>query len=90
MDIISDCFEGKTFDCIICSYAMHLVKESLLHDFCNKLSEISRKLIIISPHKFPIMKESYGWKLEEATVQDKIHFRYFTSCYEKKEEEEVK
>ena len=56
MDILGDCYEGRKFDCIICSYAMHLVKESLLHDFCNKLTEIGNKLIIISPHKFPIIK----------------------------------
>ena len=24
--------------------------------------EIVRKLLVIAPHKFPAMKESYGWK----------------------------
>ena len=32
------------------------------HDFCNKLGEMARKLLIIAPHKFPAMKKSYGWK----------------------------
>jgi hypothetical protein len=58
---------------------MHLVKESLLHDFCNKLSEISRFLIVISPHKFPIIKENYGWERVEGCVMDKIHFIVFRS-----------
>jgi hypothetical protein len=35
---------------------MHLVKETLLHDFCNKLAELGKLLVIISPHKFPVIK----------------------------------
>jgi hypothetical protein len=58
---------------------MHLVKESLLHDFCNKLAEMSKFLIIISPHKFPILKPNYGWEEIESSVLDKIHFRVFKS-----------
>lgn len=33
----------------------------MLHDFCFKLSEMAKWLIIISPHKLPILKEDYGW-----------------------------
>lgn len=42
MDIIEGCYDvneiKQQFDCIICSYAMHLVKETMLFDFCNKIS----------------------------------------------------
>ena len=83
MDIISDCYEGQYFDCIICSYAMHLCKESLLHDLCNKLSELADFFIIISPHKFPLMKGTYGWEEIETFIQDKIYFRGFKSLHER-------
>jgi hypothetical protein len=62
MDIFNGCYGEEKFDCIICSYALHLVKESLLHDFCNKLSEMAKIFIVISPHKFPIIKETFGWE----------------------------
>lgn len=48
-----------------------------MNDFCNKLADLSRKLIIISPHKFPKMKEHYGWRELEAMALDKIHFRAY-------------
>ena len=83
MDILNGSLDAEHYDCIICSYAMHLVKESLLHDFCNKLAKLSDKLIIISPHKLPKMKETYGWKEEQASVLDKVHFRVFSSTAEK-------
>ena len=51
----------------------------MLHDFCNKLAELSEYLIIISPHKLLVMKESYGWTEVENTVSDKIHFRVYRS-----------
>lgn len=50
-----------------------------MHDFCSKLSEMAEFLIIISPHKLPVMKESYGWEQVEDSVLDKIHFRVFKS-----------
>lgn len=51
----------------------------MLHNFCQKLAQISKKLLIISPHKFPVMKETFGWKEVENTVMDRIHLRVYTS-----------
>ena len=48
-----------------------------MHDFCNKLGEMARKLLVIAPHKFPAMKESYGWKEVEHFVLDRVHLRVF-------------
>lgn len=62
VDILEGALDEQRFDAIIVSYALHLVKESMLHNFCHKLASISKKLIIISPHKFPIMRETFGWK----------------------------
>jgi ubiquinone/menaquinone biosynthesis C-methylase UbiE len=56
IDILNGALDEERYDAIIVSYALHLVKESMLHNFCHKLAEISKKLIIVSPHKFPIMK----------------------------------
>jgi len=67
------------YDVIIISYALHLVKESMLHSFCHKLASLAKRLIIISPHKFPVMKETFGWKEIENSVMDRIHFRVYDS-----------
>jgi len=51
----------------------------MLHDFCNKLARLSKKLAIISPHKFPLMRPTYGWQEVENTVLDRIHLRVYFS-----------
>ena len=79
LDILNGALDDSRFDVIVVSYALHLVKEGMMHDFCRKMAELSPKLIIISPHKFPVMKESYGWKEVENTVLDRVHMRVFDS-----------
>lgn len=51
----------------------------MLHSFCEKLAQISRKLIVISPHKMPVMSEAWGWKELEHSVMERIHFRAYES-----------
>jgi hypothetical protein len=62
VDILNGQLDEEKYDVIIVSYALHLVKESMLYNFCQKLTQLAKRLIIISPHKFPVMKEHYGWK----------------------------
>lgn len=62
VDIVNGELDEERYHIVIISYALHLVKESMLHSFCQKLAQMSKQLIIISPHKFPVMKEHFGWK----------------------------
>lgn len=34
----------------------------MLYDFCQKLAENTDLMIVVAPHKFPLMKDHYGWK----------------------------
>ena len=79
VDILNGVIDEERYDMIVVSYALHLVKEGMMHDFCNKLGQLSRKLLIVSPHKFPVMKESYGWKELEHYVLDRVHLRVYES-----------
>lgn len=79
VDIVNGELDEERYDAIVISYALHLVKESMLHSFCQKIAQLAKKLIVISPHKFPVMKEHYGWKEIENSVMDRIHLRVFTS-----------
>ena len=77
IEILDGAIDDLKFDVIVISYALHLVKEGMMHNFCNKLAELAKKLIVISPHKFPVMKETFGWKEMEHFVLDRVHFRAF-------------
>ena len=53
-DIVNDGLP-KEFSCIICSFALHLCKHSMLPDLLWRLSERSNTLVVISPSKFPLI-----------------------------------
>ena len=79
LDILNGALDDRRYEAVIISYALHLVKESMLHAFCSKLAEISKTLIIISPHKFPKMTGSSGWTEVDTFVLDRVHFRAYHS-----------
>ena len=59
-DIVQGALKNKSYDTIICSYAMHLCEESMLNNLLYQLSLIADTLIIITPHKRPEIK--LWWK----------------------------
>lgn len=58
---------------------MHLADDSLLPGLCMQLAMIAKYLIILSPHKRPVIK--WGYKELDEIVKDKTHARYYESTY---------
>eukprot|EP00826_Nyctotherus_ovalis_P061643 TRINITY_DN8790_c0_g1_i15.p2 TRINITY_DN8790_c0_g1~~TRINITY_DN8790_c0_g1_i15.p2 ORF type:complete len:136 (-),score=12.97 TRINITY_DN8790_c0_g1_i15:88-495(-) len=84
MDSFMDVAKGslgmiKAYDVIVCSYALHLAPLSLMSSLCLSMALVSKYLLIISPHKFPIMKEDYGWELMQEKIDSRVHCRLFKS-----------
>lgn len=71
--------ENIYFDYIICSFALHLCPVSLLPMVLYELSRVSEKLIILSPHKRPYIKEY--WVLKRSYVYKRVHFREYVKKY---------
>ena len=69
------------YSLIVCSYALHLCKISQLSSVCYCLSMVGHKLLIITPHKRPIIDEKMGWKLLFEGVNDKVRIRLYQSIY---------
>jgi SAM-dependent methyltransferase len=67
----------KEFDCIICSFAMHLCEESKLPALLWKLGEIANTLIIITPHKRPDCDNISGWLLVDEIKLDRVRMRVY-------------
>jgi hypothetical protein len=65
----------KTYDVIICSYAMHLVSISYLPNLLYQLSLISEKLIILTPHKRPEI--NHFWKLSSFQNSGKTKMKIY-------------
>ena len=79
--IIKGDLDNKKYTTIICSFALHLLEPSKLPIFLYKLSEISKQLLIISPHKKPEIKEEWGWTIENEITIDKVRIRLFNNNY---------
>ena len=62
-------------DLVICSFAMHLCDKSMLPALLYKLAELSKEMIIITPHKRPEI--NLIWKLESEALKDKVRLRSY-------------
>lgn len=74
-DIARGALHNRKYDTIICSFAMHLCEESLLHNLLYQLSLIANTLVIITPHKRPEIK--CWWKLVDEHKHNKITLRVY-------------
>jgi SAM-dependent methyltransferase len=74
-DIVKGAIADHKYDLIVCSFAMHLLEESKLPALCYALAQISSKMLIISPHKKPVI--SWGWKICGEVYVNRIRARWY-------------
>jgi SAM-dependent methyltransferase len=53
--------ENKKYSLIICSFALHLVPISRLPLLLYQLGLLSEYLLVVTPHKRPEIKSTWGW-----------------------------
>lgn len=70
---------GRSYTLVACSFALHLVELSRLPLLCYRLGEISPALLILTPHKRPVIKPEWGWQLADETVIDRVRARLYAS-----------
>ena len=78
-DIAAGAFAGRHYSLIVCSFAMHLVDESRLAGLVQQLSQIGAKLLILTPHKRPVLRSDWGWELKHEKVMHRIRARLYRS-----------
>ena len=74
-DIANGIMKDHHFDIIICSFALHLIEKSRLPGVCYALSQISDKLLIITPNKKPTI--SWFWELKQEKIIDRVRIRLY-------------
>jgi SAM-dependent methyltransferase len=77
-DVAAGKLSGSSYSLIVCSFALHLVEPSRLPQLCYQLSEVSENLLVITPHKRPMIRESWGWELQEEMVVQRIRLRLYS------------
>ncbi len=65
VDVAEGALAGNSFSTVVCSYALHLCEISWLPRVCWALRDITKNLVIITPHKRPELRPSFGWELSD-------------------------
>jgi len=83
-DIANGVLDGRNYDLIICSFALHLLAESRLPALLYQLSRITSNLIIITPHKRPEFKPTWGWICIDEIIFNRVRARCYQYAYPEK------
>lgn len=77
--IAAGALAGRSYSLIVCSFAMHLVERSRLPGLSDALTRIAGALLVLSPHKRPEIRPSWGWELTREMVVQRIRSRLYRS-----------
>jgi SAM-dependent methyltransferase len=70
--------DGRWYDLIVCSFALHLIQESWLPVLLYRLGSISDQLWVVTPHQRPEIDPSWGWHLKEEIRRHRVRGRIYT------------
>lgn len=76
-DVAAGALAGRSYSLVVCSFALHLAEESRLPLICYQLAEVSRALLILTPHKRPEIRKEWGWRLEGEFVWARVRCRLY-------------
>jgi hypothetical protein len=67
---------------VICSFALHLCEPSRLPGVLGALALASERLLVLSPHKRPVIRPGWGWNLLDERYEPdwRIRSRLFRSA----------
>jgi SAM-dependent methyltransferase len=79
VSIAQGALADRRYDFVICSFALHLAESGLAPQVCVRLAEIAPELIVLTPHKRPEIKPTWGWRLVHESILDRVRLRQYAS-----------
>jgi SAM-dependent methyltransferase len=80
-EIADGVLEHRNYSLIVCSFAMHLFPISRLPLLIYQLSNISPQLLILSPHKRPVLKPEWGYVLATEKNFERVKGKLYSSGF---------
>ena len=77
--IAAGALAGRRYSLVVCSYALHLLEPSRLPRLAYELSRLAPGLLILTPHKRPLIRPEWGWQLAGEQVVERVRARLYTS-----------
>src|SRR5947209_8650835 len=62
-DVAAGALAGRTYSLVVCSFALHLCEPSRLPGVAAALAQVSPALLVVTPHKRPVLRPAWGWGL---------------------------
>lgn len=78
-DVAAGALTGRSYSLIVCSFALHLCELSRLPGVCLQLAEIAPRMVVVTPHKRPILQDSWGWSQTGEIESHRIRTRLYAS-----------
>eukprot|EP00746_Dinoflagellata_sp_MGD_P164668 gnl/MRDRNA2_/MRDRNA2_93431_c0_seq1.p1 gnl/MRDRNA2_/MRDRNA2_93431_c0~~gnl/MRDRNA2_/MRDRNA2_93431_c0_seq1.p1 ORF type:complete len:573 (+),score=169.43 gnl/MRDRNA2_/MRDRNA2_93431_c0_seq1:58-1776(+) len=69
----------QPYDLVISSFSLHLLDKSFHHMTLAALARSCRALLVLTPHKRPVIEPSTGWTQVEELLQDRVRVRLYIS-----------
>ena len=70
---------GRAYSMIVCSFALHLAELSRLPMLCWELAAVAGQLLVLTPHKRPVIEPAWGWTLSQEMLHQRVRARLYTS-----------
>ena len=78
-DVAGGALVARHYTLVFCSFALHLCEPSRLPAVAQQLSLIGDALLILTPHKRPVIKPEWGWRLVGEEVSERVRARLYCS-----------
>ena len=78
-DVAGGALAGRIYTLIVCSFALHLCEPSRLPAVAQQMSLVAGELLILTPHKRPLIKAAWGWNPVGEVVVERVRARFYRS-----------
>jgi SAM-dependent methyltransferase len=79
--IAAGALAGRRYSLIVCSFALHLIEASRLPQVALELSRVGDSLVVLTPHKRPIIKPQWGWTQCGELLRERVRARCYRSSW---------
>jgi len=79
-DVAAGALAGRRYSLIVCSFAMHLCTRSRLPGLFHQLRQISDSMLILTPHKRPVIEREWGWEMAGEILIDRVRTRLYRAA----------
>ena len=78
-DVAAGALAGRWYTLVVCSFALHLCEPSRLPAVAHALSLVAPALLLLTPHKRPVIRPEWGWKSAGEKVVERVRSRWYRS-----------